>query len=249
MTAKNPEHHLLRRIYAIVIAGLLFSVIPTISWADELREWNRRFEAAKKDMAEGRPEKAIRKLDFVLREFGNLAGPGEANERNFGTFLVYRAVANQQAGLVDDARWDWDLAVNFLPEARTLDLSPFGDSGRSLKEYSDQRALEEAEDDAAHAAAGEEPDLAGITPPRVRRTIKPKYTYGAIHFDVKGALVVTVVITEEGVARHPRVTEKLPAPGLSYTALETIRQWRFEPATKDGKPIAVHYKLRISYTP
>jgi outer membrane biosynthesis protein TonB len=35
--------------------------------------------------------------------------------------------------------------------------------------------------------------------------------------------------------------------GLGYTALEALRQWRFEPATLDGAPIPVIFNVTINF--
>lgn len=36
--------------------------------------------------------------------------------------------------------------------------------------------------------------------------------------------------------------------GLDQKALEAVREWKFEPATLDGEPVAVYYNLTINFT-
>jgi hypothetical protein len=35
--------------------------------------------------------------------------------------------------------------------------------------------------------------------------------------------------------------------GLTETAIESLLQWTFEPATLDGKPVAVYYNLTFNF--
>jgi periplasmic protein TonB len=36
-------------------------------------------------------------------------------------------------------------------------------------------------------------------------------------------------------------------PGLHGKAMEAVRSWKFEPATKDGKPVAVHLQVEVQF--
>jgi protein TonB len=35
--------------------------------------------------------------------------------------------------------------------------------------------------------------------------------------------------------------------GLDQKAVETVRDWRFAPATKDGKPVAVQVNIEVNF--
>jgi TonB family protein len=47
--------------------------------------------------------------------------------------------------------------------------------------------------------------------------------------------------------RSPSIQKALPAPTLSYAALEALRRWKFEPARVGGTPIAFLFNLTINY--
>jgi TonB family protein len=230
----------------IGVLALLFVLCAPGLGADPFREWNRKFQDAIGLLKSGEPEKALRKLEGVLEEYAGLAGPGAANERNLGTILVHRAIAEQALGRAEDARWSWDLAVNFLPMAHTFDLSPFGEAGQELLEYA-RIAAREKESKPFPDARGCENCVPGLTPPKPIKTVQPRYTTAGWQFLVEGALVVRVVVDAQGRVRSPEVIEKLSTPGLSYAALIALRGWKFEPATLDGKPIPVYYTLTVNY--
>ena len=86
----------------------------------------------------------------------------------------------------------------------------------------------------------------GVTPPRRVEGPVPEYPEDARKERVEGMVVAQVVIDEAGRVSHARVLKGLH-PSLDEETLETIRAWRFEPATRDGEPVEVFYNLVIRY--
>lgn len=58
--------------------------------------------------------------------------------------------------------------------------------------------------------------------------------------------MVALVVTSEGQPRDVAVIKKLD-PGLDGKAMEAVRSWKFEAATKDGKPVAVHLQVEVQF--
>jgi periplasmic protein TonB len=58
--------------------------------------------------------------------------------------------------------------------------------------------------------------------------------------------LVALVLTAEGTPRDVTVTKKLD-PDLDNKAVEAVRSWRFEPATKDGEPVPVHLQVEVQF--
>ena len=53
--------------------------------------------------------------------------------------------------------------------------------------------------------------------------------------------MVEAIIGEDGVPRHPLVLTRYAVPAMKYVVLDSLREWRFEPARLDGKPVTVYY--------
>lgn len=82
-----------------------------------------------------------------------------------------------------------------------------------------------------------------IAPPRVVTRVEPVWPDGA-----RGTIIIATVITTEGRVCAARVVEIAPEFGieLEQAALAAVKQWRFEPATRNGAPISVVYHLTLS---
>jgi TonB family protein len=61
-----------------------------------------------------------------------------------------------------------------------------------------------------------------------------------------GTVTVSCVIDEQGAPTALRV-EKSTAPSLDADAMAMLREWRFSPAMKDGKPAAVGATIDVSF--
>jgi outer membrane biosynthesis protein TonB len=59
--------------------------------------------------------------------------------------------------------------------------------------------------------------------------------------------VIQAIISAKGEVTQPLVFQDLGSATLAYSALEAVRQWKFEPAHLDGKPVSVLYNLKIYY--
>ncbi len=62
-----------------------------------------------------------------------------------------------------------------------------------------------------------------------------------------GALAVQVVIDADGLPREPLLLTRVQEPALTYSVLETIRDWRFRPATSNGKPVPCLFTLTVNF--
>ena len=88
----------------------------------------------------------------------------------------------------------------------------------------------------------------GVTPPRLVSEVKPNYTRDAMDAHIQGSVRLEAVVLTTGEVGDVEVTQSLDAVyGLDDEAVKAIRQWRFEPGTKDGKPVAVRVEVEMSF--
>jgi TonB family protein len=78
--------------------------------------------------------------------------------------------------------------------------------------------------------------------------VKPQYTPEAMEARIQGTVRLEAVVLDTGEVGDVEVTESLDTVyGLDDEAVRAIRQWRFEPGTKDGKPVAVRIEVEMSF--
>jgi protein TonB len=73
-----------------------------------------------------------------------------------------------------------------------------------------------------------------------------EYTEEARNAKIEGAVLLQVVIDEKGIPTEPEVERSLDK-GLDQKAIEAVKQCRFKPALKDGKPVSVFANIEINF--
>ena len=86
-----------------------------------------------------------------------------------------------------------------------------------------------------------------ITEPVRVQTPPPDYTPEARRARIQGVVVLDAVIDAEGRVASVKVLRGLPL-GLTESAQEAVREWRFEPATLHGVPVAVEFILAVRFS-
>jgi protein TonB len=87
----------------------------------------------------------------------------------------------------------------------------------------------------------------GITVPRIISQVGPTYTEEARTAKVGGTVVLFVEITTSGTVASVVVLKGL-GKGLDEGAVSSIKQWKFSPATKDGRPVAVMMTVEMNFS-
>jgi len=87
----------------------------------------------------------------------------------------------------------------------------------------------------------------GVSAPVVVKEVKPQYTAEAMKAEVQGVVTLECVVQPDGTVGEVRVTKALD-PGLDQEAIKAVKQWRFKPGTKDGKPVPVLVTLELTFT-
>lgn len=100
------------------------------------------------------------------------------------------------------------------------------------------------------AGAANEPVLdigPGITPPRVIHQVMPQSNPDdAKGFRISGTVLVGLVVSSKGEPMEVHVVKSLDKD-VDDTAVDAVKQWKFDPAKKDGRPIAVRVTVEIRF--
>ena len=86
----------------------------------------------------------------------------------------------------------------------------------------------------------------GVTPPKSIYAPNPEYDEAARKAKLNGFVVLSLIVTLEGNAKDVKVTKSL-SPGLDQKSIEAVSKWKFAPATKDGKPVAVELHVQTTF--
>lgn len=88
-------------------------------------------------------------------------------------------------------------------------------------------------------AAIQQPVLVERTPPR--------YPAAAAKEKIEGKVVMQFTVDTDGRVQDASVVRSEPDDRFNEAAMEALRQWRFEPARKDGEPVAVEARQAIRF--
>lgn len=90
------------------------------------------------------------------------------------------------------------------------------------------------------------PEQNGVSPPRLIYSVDPGFTEDAKKKKISGVCVLSLIVDTTGHPTRIRIVRTLD-PGLDVNAIAAISQYRFEPATLNGKPVAVSINVEVSF--
>lgn len=86
----------------------------------------------------------------------------------------------------------------------------------------------------------------GVSAPHVIYDPEPEYSEEARKAKYQGVVVLQVIVGADGRPWDVRVARSLGL-GLDEKALEAVRQWRFDPGTMNGRPVAVVVNVEVNF--
>ena len=86
----------------------------------------------------------------------------------------------------------------------------------------------------------------GIISPSVLSKIDPAYTEEAKAAKIDGSVLLSIVVGTDGLAHDINVVRGIDS-GLDLNAVSAVQQWHFQPATKDGQPVAVQAQIEVNF--
>jgi TonB family protein len=86
----------------------------------------------------------------------------------------------------------------------------------------------------------------GVSAPRVIYQTDPEFSEEARKAKYQGTCVLGLIVDSSGRPTQIRVISAL-GMGLDEKAIESVRNWKFEPGSKDGHPVAVEIAVEVDF--
>ncbi len=86
----------------------------------------------------------------------------------------------------------------------------------------------------------------GVSAPRALETPDPEYSEEARKAKYQGTVVLWLIVGPDGKPHDIKVSRPL-GMGLDQKAIDAVRNWRFQPAMKDGRPVAVQINVEVNF--
>lgn len=85
----------------------------------------------------------------------------------------------------------------------------------------------------------------GVVPPRVIKQVNPHYpTDHGVR--AVGSVIIALIVSSRGFPKDPHIAKGLDKE-LDESAVIAVKEWRFAPAEKDGKAVAVRVSVQIEF--
>jgi TonB family protein len=86
----------------------------------------------------------------------------------------------------------------------------------------------------------------GIRAPRAINAPDPEYSEEARKMWANGQVILSTVVGPDGLPHDIKVIVSLGS-GLDEEAMKAVKTWKFEPATKDGKPVPIQVMIEVNF--
>jgi TonB family protein len=87
----------------------------------------------------------------------------------------------------------------------------------------------------------------GVSTPQIVSERKPSYTADAMRRQVQGVVHLECIVEIDGTVSNVRVVKPLD-PELDETSSAALKEWRFKPGMKDGKPVRVLIEVEMAFS-
>ncbi len=86
----------------------------------------------------------------------------------------------------------------------------------------------------------------GVSAPKALDTPDPEYSEEARKAKYQGTCILWLIVDQSGRPQQVKVARSL-GMGLDQKAIEAVQHWKFEPAMKDGHPVAVQINVEVNF--
>jgi TonB family protein len=157
-----------------------------------------------------------------------------------GVALALKALAQAGQGETDGAICRWQAAQTLEPRLYGADLSAYGAAGKLLEDHPWGESFSPPK-----AAKSKPP--AQLQRPEILDRRQPRYPEYLRAERLQVKVVMESIITPTGVLRNLVLLTPDAPPGMEANALDALCDWRFKPATYQGKPVQVRYSLTVTF--
>jgi TonB family protein len=174
------------------------------------------------------------------RLIDNLVNESDLEPRQAAAALAFLALAEAGSGDPATAACYWQGAQGFYSDLYHADLAAYDTAGALLEASNPWMQP-------ITPIAQFDPSGGDVLRPEKISGRGPQYTDAARMAGLTGEVIVESIIGEDGRVYQPRVLKALPL-GLDLTLLYALCEWRFKPATYQGRPVKVYYTLTTNFT-
>src|ERR1041384_1604495 len=86
----------------------------------------------------------------------------------------------------------------------------------------------------------------GVTAPTLLSKVEPEYSEEARKAKYQGTVLLYIEVDPSGKATNIKVQRSLGL-GLDEKAIEAVKQWKFKPGYKDGRPVTVAATIEVNF--
>jgi TonB family protein len=85
-----------------------------------------------------------------------------------------------------------------------------------------------------------------VTPPKAIHVQEAEFSEEARRKKIEGTVIVSFTVSEQGLPTNLRIVKSI-GYGLDEKALQAVSRYRFQPATKDGVPVAKEISVEVTF--
>ena len=88
----------------------------------------------------------------------------------------------------------------------------------------------------------------GVSSPEILYKTQPQYTAEAMRAKIQGMALLSGIVAPDGTLQDIRIARSLDGTfGLDQEAIKCVRQWRFRPGMKSGRPVPVYVTIEVAF--
>ncbi len=91
-------------------------------------------------------------------------------------------------------------------------------------------------------------DRGCLTPPRIRKKVRPRFPKSARRAHVQGKVVLNVTVEIDGTVGPVQVTDSTSqGQGFEEAAIEAVQQWKYKPGRFGDVPVRAVFSLTVEF--